>query len=436
LTQSNRIFSHSHAHVVGLVGCGGMGLRHLYGLQALQEVAGQLQDGGFVVTVPAVCDSNLDNADFIADNAAKLLGYRPEIFATQAEMLVAHPEITEIDITTGSASHHHLVIEALEAKKHVLVEKPLAATVLGCNLSLEAARKSGKVLAVAENVRRDPLNRLVKALLQDGAIGQPYLIVDYIATGGDSILLTPWRHQQETGGILLDVGVHSADLMRYYLGDIISVSGLTRLLEKTRFPSPDKAVVSEYFYKKWLPDLPDKVEATAEDLLVGHFQFAGGAVGQWTIMQAAHGDKRNMRLIYGSQGILELPPDRSGGPVVLRRDDLDTPLKDEGLLDYAPSYRLDPLTIALFGESRPVNYRLSFEGIDRRLVAIELADFFEAVATGKRPEVDGEEGRKAVALVYSFFESGFLGRSVTLDEVEADQGMPFQKEVNAILGLT
>jgi len=435
LPQSNKDSIGDPAHFVGLVGCGGMGLRHLYGLQALQEVAGQLPDGGQGVAVVAVCDPNRDNAEFIADNAEKLLGLRPDIYATQAEMLAAHPEINEIDITTGSASHHHLVVEALEAGRHVLVEKPLAATVRGCNLTLAAARKSGKTLAVAENVRRDPLNRLVKALLQDGAIGRPYLVVDYIATGGDSILLTPWRHQKETGGILLDVGVHSADLMRYYLGDITTVSGVTRLLEKTRYPSPDKAVVSEFFYKRWLPDLPDKVEATAEDLLSGHFQYASGAVGQWTIMQAAHSDKRNMRLIYGSKGVLELPPDRSGGPIVLRRDDLANPLKDQGLLDYAPSYRLDPLTVALFGESRPVNYQLSFEEIDRRLVAIELADFFEAVAAGKNPEVDGAEGRKAVAMVYAFFEAGVLGRSVTLAEVEQDQGMPYQQELNVLLGL-
>jgi predicted dehydrogenase len=420
---------------LGLVGCGGMGLRHLYGLKALQKVAGQLPGGGIPAQVQAVCDPNRANAEFIADNAEQLLGFRPAIYESQAAMLAARPDINEVDITTGSESHHSLAVAALEAGRNVLVEKPLAVTVRGCNLVLAAAERSGTVLAVAENVRRDPLNRLVKALLQDGAIGQPYLIVEYIATGGGSILLTPWRHKKQTGGILLDVGVHSADLMNYFLGDIVRVSGQTRLLEHERYPSPDKAVVSEYFYKKWLPDLPDKVEATADDLLVGHFQFAGGATGQWTIMQAAHADKRNLRLIYGSQGTLELPPDRMGGPLVLRRDNLEQPVTGEALLDYAPSYRLDPLTVALFGESRPVGYRLSFEEIDQRLVAIELDDFFRAVVYNQAPEVGGLGGRKAVALVYSFFESGALNRSVTLDEIEQDREAPFQAQVNELLGI-
>jgi predicted dehydrogenase len=420
---------------LGLVGCGGMGLRHLYGLKALQKAAGQLPEGGIPAQIRAVCDPNRANAEFIADNAEQLLGFRPAIYTSQAEMLAERPDITEVDITTGSESHHSLAVAALEAGRNVLVEKPLAVTVRGCNLVLEAAARSGKVLAVAENVRRDPLNRLVKALLQDGAIGQPYLVVEYIATGGDSILLTPWRHKKQTGGILLDVGVHSADLMNYFLGDIVRVSGQTRLLERERYPSRDKAVVSEYFYKKWLPDLPDKVEATADDLLVGHFQFAGGATGQWTIMQAAHADKRNLRLIYGSQGTLELPPDRVGGPLVLRRGNLDQPITGEALLDYAPSYGLDPLTVALFGEPKPVGYRLSFEEIDQRLVAIELDDFFRAVAYGQPPEVDGLAARKAVALVYSLFESGALNRSVTLSEIEQDREAPFQAQVNELLGI-
>ncbi|MDB5079329.1 MAG: hypothetical protein JWP00_1253 [Chloroflexi bacterium] len=425
----------NEARAIGLVGCGGMGLRHLYGLKALQNVAGKLPNGGIPARLLAVCDTNQENAQFIANNAEQMLGWRPLTYLNQAAMLANHPEITEVDITTGSESHHTLVIEALQSGRNVLVEKPLAATVRGCNLALEAATRSGKLLAVAENVRRDPLNRLVKALVQDGAIGKPYLIVDYIATGGDSILLTPWRHKKETGGILLDVGVHSADLMRFFLGDIVRVSGITRLLEKERYPSRDKAVVSEHFYKKWLPDLPDKVESTADDLLVGHFQFASGATGQWTIMQAAHADKRNMRLIYGSKGALELPPDRSGGPLVLRRDDQEQPVTGQALLDYAPSYRLDPLTVALFGEKKPVNYRLSFEEIDQKLVAIELFDFFQAVAGGHAPEVDGFEGRKAVALVYSFFESSLLNRSVTLAEIEQDREAPFQQAVNDLLGI-
>lgn len=420
---------------LGLVGCGGMGLRHLYGLQALNEVRDQVEGAKISFQLIAICDPNRENALYMAEQAKQLLGQRPAVFSGQAEMLAACPEIEAVDITTGSDSHHTLIVEALEAGRHVLVEKPLAATVRGCNLALAAAEKSGKVLAVAENVRRDPQNRLARALIQDGAIGKPYLIVEFLAAGGSAIMLTPWRHQKESGGILLDIGVHSADLMFYFLGDITQVSGRAALLEKFRQRSDEKIMVSESFYQKWLPELPEQIEATAEDLLVGHFQFANGTIGQWTIMQAAHGEKRNLRLIYGSAGVLELPPDRSGQPLRLRRDDLAQTIEGPDLLKYAPSYRLDPLTAGLFGAERPTAYQFSFEEIDRKLVAIELMDFAEAVVYRRAPEVDGYGGRKAIALVYGMIESGLLGRTLKLEEVEQDKEALYQQGINRALNL-
>jgi predicted dehydrogenase len=421
--------------VLGLVGCGGMGLRHLFGLQALREVNYKPAENQVSLRLAAICDPNRENAFYLADQSEKLLGQRPLIFSDQAEMLGDCPEIEAVDITTGSDSHHTLVVEALEAGRHVLVEKPLAATVRGCNLALAAAEKSGKLLAVAENVRRDPQNRLARALIQDGAIGKPYLIIEFLAAGGSAIMLTPWRHQKESGGILLDIGVHSADLMLYFLGDITSISGQATLLEKVRQRSGEKIMVSESFYQKWLPELPEQIEATAEDLLVGHFQYANGTTGQWTIMQAAHGEKRNLRLVYGSEGVLELPPDRSGKPITLRRDDFLQPLSGPDLLKYTPSYRLDPLTAALFGEERPTSYQLSFEEIDQKLVAIELMDFAEAVIYRHAPEVDGYTGRKAIALVYGLIEAGLLRRALSLEEVEQDKYPVYQQEINHVLNL-
>ncbi len=412
-----------------------MALRHLYGLKVLNEVRDKMATDSPVLQLEAICDPNQENAAYIAAQAVAMLGVRPKIYVTQAEMLANCPTVEAVDITTGSQSHHQLVVAALEAGRHVLVEKPLAVTVRGCNRALSAAEKSGSVLAVAENVRREPNNRLARALLQDGAIGKPYLIVEFLAAGGSSIMLTPWRHQQESGGILLDIGVHSADIMNYLLGDIVQVSGQAALLEKVRYRSEQKIMVSESFYQQWLGELPDQIEVTAEDMLLGHFRFSSGVAGQWTIMQAAHADKRGLRLIYGSQGTLELPPDRSGKPIILRRTDLPASVSGPSLLQYAPSYRLDPLTAVLFGDEQPTEYQLPFEEIDQNLVAIELMDFAEAVIYGRKPEVDGYDARKAVALVYAMLESGIKGRAVSLAEVEQDADMPYQAALNKLLGL-
>jgi predicted dehydrogenase len=409
-----------------------MGLRHLHGLKALREVelAGQVQ-----IELVAVADPVIDNANYIADESYRLLGVKPKVYASQLQMLDSHPEIEAVDITTGTASHHSLLVEALTAGRHVLVEKPLAASILGCNLALAAAESSGKVLAVAENVRRDPNNRLARALIQDGAIGQPYLAVEHIATGESAILLTPWRHRKETGGILLDVAVHNADVMRYLLGKIEQVSGQSRLLEKIRYRSNETAVVSEAFYQRWLVSLPEQIDTTADDMLVGYFNFEAGVTGQWTILQAAHGHKRTERLIYGSKGMLELPPDRSGKPIFLHRDDISTPVSGQDLLQYAPSYQLDPLSAALMGNPRPVGYSLSFEEIDRVLVAVEIMDFAESIALNQPPEVDGIIGREDVALVYGMIESWLCGRILSINEVIATPNLSYQKEINQLLGI-
>ena len=59
-----------------------------------------------------------------------------------------------------------------------MCEKPLALTIRGCDLIIAAAERSGKILSVAENFRRDPINRLVRALLDDGAIGERQFIME------------------------------------------------------------------------------------------------------------------------------------------------------------------------------------------------------------------------------------------------------------------
>src|SRR6202022_5122776 len=104
-------------------------------------------------------------------------------------------------------------------------EKPLALTIRGCVRIIEAAEKSGRILSVAENYRRDPINRLIRALLDDGAIGARQFMTETDIGGRDSILITPWRHMKMSGTISLDAGVHNADILQYYFGDARSAFG-------------------------------------------------------------------------------------------------------------------------------------------------------------------------------------------------------------------
>ena len=81
-------------------------------------------------------------------------------------------------------------------------------------------------------------------------------------------------------------------------------------------------------------------------------------------------------------------------------------------MDLAPGLELDEATAPYFGGGQPIaSYDMSFQEIDRTLLAVELQDFAESIRTGRRPEVDHDAGMKAVALVYGILESGQTGSS-------------------------
>jgi predicted dehydrogenase len=384
------------------------------------------------MALAAVCDLNQDNANFLADEAAELLGARPRVFADIAEMARAMPELQAADVTTDTGSHHDVAMACLESGLNVLCEKPMAVTVRGCTRMIEAARERGLVLSVAENFRRDPINRLIRALLDDGAIGAPRLMVETSMGGGDRVVITPWRHFKRTGSITVDEGVHHADILRYYLGEAQSVFGETRLHEKVRHNT--KAAGPGGFYARWSSDFPDTIEPDGEDALYAQIRFASGAVAQWINDHAVHGQGLSIRAVYGAKGALKCPGDRNGRPVQLTLDE-GVSIGDERILDHAPSYRLSPLAAELFGGERVWTYNFEFNDTDSRILALELFELGECIRSGGRPEVSGEEGRADVALTYAPFESGRLGRAVTMDELISGAADAYQREIDQQLGL-
>ena len=213
---------------IAQVGCGGMGLRHLYGEVELQRRADSFD-------VVAVCDLNRSAAEHVANEAEKGLGRRPAVYTDFQDLLDSEKDLDAVDIVTDVGLHHRLAFMAFEAGVNVAVEKPMGVTVRACLRMMEAAERAGKVLLVEENHRRDPVNRLVKAILDSGALGGTRLM--HVASLGGTRSLphgTAWRHIKNRGGFLLDYGVHDTDLFLYFLGEIESVFAETRLWEPVR----------------------------------------------------------------------------------------------------------------------------------------------------------------------------------------------------------
>ncbi|MBC7236371.1 MAG: Gfo/Idh/MocA family oxidoreductase [Chloroflexi bacterium] len=411
---------------LAIVGCGGMGGRHLLGLKELYDSS--LNN----VELVAACDLRRDNAEHLADEAERLLGRRPAVFQDMAEMACQVPDLQAVDITTDARAHHPVACAAFDLGWHVLCEKPMALTVRGANRILEAQRRAGKVLSIAENYRRDPMSRLTRALLDAGVIGTPYLFLDISCSAGNRIVITPWRHQKNMGGMLLDGGVHNADMMLYYMGDVQQVFAEIRLWERTRYKSRGGNVGG--FYERWAAEMPDSITATAEDTLVSVIHFASGTMGQWTQSYAAHGQGFGRRVVFGSRGSLIPGGTRNGISPVVHLDDRQE-ITGDALLALVPDFALDTITAELFGSKRMASYSMSFPEADRKLLAIEYYELADCIANAKAPEVDGLAGRRAMALCYAGFESSTLNRPVTLDEIEAEETGAYEAEINAELGL-
>ena len=415
---------------LAIVGCGGMGHRHLYGLAELHHA------GLSPFELVGACDPVRANAESLADDAEERLGTRPQVVESMEELEALG--VVAVDITTTPRFHHTVAEEAIARGWHAMIEKPVGLTVRASNRIQQAAERSDSIVSVAENYRRDPMNRLGKALLDAGVIGSPRLMIHNTMGGGSNMTITVWRHQKNQSGVLLDVGVHFSDILEFYLGPVRTVYAQSRLHEPIRYnPAAGQAGRSSSnpagVYGKWQNQMPAQFEATAEDASYATLLFESGAVGQFIEDHAGHGQGVWTRQIHGSAGSLELPSDRSGQLITLHKD--GESICDESLLDLVPDFHLEPITAALFGGDRLWGYEFPFPVTDRKLLATEYGEFGLAIEDGGSIEVDPAQGARSVALTYAMLESNVAGRALTMDEVLSEKVDAYQLEIDEELGL-
>lgn len=412
-----------------VVGCGGMGHRHTIAYHTLE------QTGLSNMELMAVCDIRRENAERVAGEVERLFGRKPLIF-TDLEQMLAHPHIAAVDIVTDGSTHHHIAAAALQAGKHALVEKPLGITVRACRKIIDAAAHSGAVLATAENYRRDPVNRLALAVIDAGLLGDPFLMMQTSLGGNDVMAATPWRHRKEKGAIGLDMGVHYADIIRYFLGNYRRIFGRGLIVEPVRHRPlhEDHPLIS---YREQTRTYPETVKATGEDSVLAQYEMYSGATVQFTHIGGGRGSRRFERSIHGRWGALDVPRDRSGKAVRLRLEGQE--LFGKEILTLLPDFHLNEITSRLFGADGVVYERPDVPhaefALDARLLAIEYHDFGEAILQGRPPEVNGYDGMVAVAAILGAYESAAVGHAVEMADVLSGTVRTYQEEIDDALGL-
>lgn len=151
---------------------------------------------------------------------AERLGIQNVRFYTDFQKFLDDPELDALSICTPPHLHAQETIEAAQAGKHILIEKPVALNLEDLRRMDKAVKEAGVKTVVSFVLRWNPLFQSIKALLEQGAIGKVfYAEVDYWHGIGPWYKQYKWNIKKEIGGSsLLSAGCHAVDAMRFFLG--------------------------------------------------------------------------------------------------------------------------------------------------------------------------------------------------------------------------
>ncbi|MBO1325553.1 Gfo/Idh/MocA family oxidoreductase [Acetobacter sp. TBRC 12305] len=402
---------------LGLIGCGGMGARHA------RAACEMFQRGCKAIELVAICDSDPAKRAAISRMAVASAMPAPAEYET-VEAMLADTRMEAVDIVLPTSLHHKVILAALAAGKHVQVEKPLALTVAACDLIVEAARHSGRVVSVSENFRRIPSNRALAALLRGGTLGLVQTMVSRCfaspeppVKAGEPARVSPqwYRDRTRAGGYqVLEMGVHEADLQQYWFGPVETVMAHTG-----RYPS-HKAVACN----------------ASEDIMNATFGFAGGMATSVVFGAMMRGVSVEDRLFVTEDAVV-----RSGASHAWQNGSL---VRADGSALSAE----DATRTWLDGLSAEQRALLLPEGAwDRRTVlsdptdpltygvGVALYDFARAVRGGTSPEICADVARRAVAVCCAVMESDLLRAEVAVADVLSGRISAAQAPLNTALEL-
>jgi predicted dehydrogenase len=199
---------------LGIIGAGNIGKVHMEAFKKLSDVH-----------IAAVTDVYLPIA------AERAVEYQIEKVYPDAQRLLEDPHIDAVVIAVSNEWHTSIAVQALEAGKHIMLEKPMALSVESAKQIVDAERASGKVVMIPHQMRWESIPMQVKEQTDKGALGRIYHAkANWTRRKGIPGWGT-WFTQMEKsgGGPLIDIGVHILDLTLYLMDNPkpISVYGAT-----------------------------------------------------------------------------------------------------------------------------------------------------------------------------------------------------------------
>jgi len=302
----------------------------------------------------------------------------------ELDAMLADDAVDVVTICTPSGAHRDPAAAALNAGKHVLVEKPLEITLARCDDIIAAAEENGVKLGTIMPSRFSEANLTLKRAIDAGRFGRLTLgdtyvkwwrTQEYYDSGG-------WRGtwSLDGGGAYMNQAIHNVDLLYWFMGDVAEVCGLTDTLAHERI----------------------EVEDTGTAIV----RFKSGALGTLEATTSVYPGLLKKTEIHGTCG-----------SVIVEQDDIL-------LWDFADPEPDDETIRRKFGKgSATTGGAADPKAISAAGHQKQFEDFLAAIKDGKTPAVDGHQGRKSVELILAIYESSWTGRRVSLP-LERDPERP------------
>ena len=295
-----------------------------------------------------------------------------------------------VTIATPSGAHLEAVLAAARRGVHVICEKPLEISLPRIDRMLAAARRAGITLGAIFPQRFNPVVAAVQAAAAAGRFGSLAVASCHVPWWRDDDYYGPGRWQGtkrlDGGGALMNQSIHGVDALQWIAG------AMTPGLEPGA--NPVESVVALTTVRSH-----DRELLEVEDTCVAILRFRNGGLGQILAATSLYPGQLRRILVGGRDGTAEI--------------------QEEQLVDWRFRSALpdDDATRARFGAASSTSGGAADPmAINYACHTRTFAAFLAALREGRQPELDGLEGRKAVAIVTACYRSARTGRAARVDD--------------------